>query len=49
MTQDVLRVTLREDGTVELWSDRERPASEVAAILRSMARSCEDGSARRIS
>lgn len=33
----VLRLTLRTDGTVEIWLNGGRPASEVAAMLREVA------------
>ena len=38
----VLQFTLRDDGRVAVWSDRERTHQEIADILREMAAGFEE-------
>ena len=42
----VMQVTLRTDGEVEVWLNKDRPSSEVARVLREMADGFENNPRR---
>lgn len=45
----VLRISIREDGTVQVWSSDTRPVGDVVTILRGIADKFEEGEAKRLS
>lgn len=44
----LLRVALMADGTIEMWTDRERSPHDLAAVMRSMAQAFENGNVTRV-
>lgn len=44
-----VKLTLKHDGQVEIWTDNGMPASELADLLESMARQFRSGDVTRIS